>query len=305
MAAEIIISGNSGLMRRLLGVAVLLAVSTNALADGHPLPMWQIDGPNNRIYLLGSIHLLRETDHPLPSAIIDAYDDADTLIMELDMDDLDPVATQALVNDLGMIKGGDTLSDLMGAELYAEAEKIAIDISIPLAMLSSTEPWLAAINVEQLILMRIGFDPNFGVESFLMRKAGDDKKEILGLESIEEQLGLLDRMSLEAQRSLLMQTLVDSADMEEVMDELVTAWRYGDIAFLEENMLTEMQEFPELYEALVVSRNRNWTQQIEALLLHDEDYLIIVGTLHLIGTDGVPNMLRERGKELWQVQQMN
>jgi uncharacterized protein YbaP (TraB family) len=265
---------------------------------------WQIDGTSNRIYLLGSVHLLREQDHPIPSAIEAAYEDADTLIMELDMDDLDPIATQALINDLGMIKGGGTLSELMGTDLYAEAAKIADEISIPLAMLSSTEPWFAAINVEQLILMRIGFDPQFGVESFLMGKAGIDRKEILGLESIEEQLGFLDSMSLDAQRSLLMQTLAESADMEAMMDELVAAWRHGDIEYLEENMLAEMQQYPELYEALVVARNRNWTKQIEALLADDQDYLIIVGALHLIGEDGVPSMLRAHGTELVQMRQV-
>jgi len=305
MAARISTGKTPKLVQQSLAVILLLAVSASGFADEHPLPMWQIDGASNRVYLLGSIHLLREKDYPIPSVILDAYDIADSLIMELDMDDLDPVATQALVNELGMIKGGGTLSDLMGADLYAEAEQIAVDISIPLAMLSSTEPWLAAINVEQLVLMRIGFDPNFGVESFLMRKAGADQKEILGLESIEDQLGLLDNMSLEAQRTMLMQTLADSADMDNVMDELVTAWRYGDITFLEENMLAEMQDFPELYEALVVTRNRNWTQQITALLTDDRNYLVIVGTLHLIGEDGVPNMLREMGIEPMQMRQVN
>ncbi len=305
MAAKISTGNTPELIRQRLAMILLLVISASAFADEHPLPMWQINGAKNRIYLLGSIHLLREKDHPIPSVIMEAYDVADILIMELDMDDLDPIATQALVNDLGMIKGGGTLSDLMGADLYAEAEQIAVDIGIPLAMLASTEPWLAAINVEQLVLMRIGFDPSFGVESFLMRKAGADQKDILGLESIEDQLGLLDNMSIEAQRTMLMQTLTDSADMDTVMDELVTAWRYGDIAFLEENMLAEMQDFPELYEALVVKRNRNWTRQIEALLTDDQNYLIVVGTLHLIGEDGVPSMLRKTGIEPRQMRQVN
>ncbi len=289
---------------KLLSVALLITASGIASTAEHPLPMWEIDGESNRVYLLGSVHLLRKQDHPIPTAIVTAYEDADTLIMELDMDDLDPVATQALINDLGMIKGGGTLSELMGTALYAEAAQIADEIGIPLNMLSGTEPWLAAINVEQLILMRIGFDPQFGVESFLMKKAGNDHKEILGLESIEEQLGSLDNMSLDAQRSLLMQTLTESTNMAAMMDELVTAWRYGDLKYLEENMLAEMQNYPELYEALVVARNRNWTKQIEALLADDQDYLIIVGALHLIGEDGVPTMLRALGKEPVQMRQV-
>lgn len=291
------------LIYRLLGVALMLMVPAIALPDAHPLPMWQVEGEHNRIYILGSVHLLRAQDHPLPDAIYAAYEDADSLVMELDMDDLDPVAIQALINDLGMIKSDESLSDLMGAKLYAEAEQIAEQIDIPLGMLARTEPWLAAINVEQLILMRIGFNPAFGVESRFTDKAGIDNKQILGLESIDQQLGFLDNMSLNAQRTMLIQTLSESVRMEEIMDKLITAWRHGDVDFLENNMLADIQEFPELYEALVVTRNRNWTEKIETMLQDDQDYLIIVGALHLIGEDGLPTMIGERGYPLFQMQQ--
>jgi len=286
-----------------ISAALLFMAAAISFADGHPLPMWQVDGDTNRIYLLGSVHLLREKDHPIPDAIYAAYEEADLLVMELDMDDLDPIATQMLINELGMIKSDDTLSDLMGAELYAEAERIAEKIRIPLAMLSGTEPWLAAINVEQLMLLRIGFNPIYGIEIHLMNKAVADNKEILGLESIDQQLGFLDSMSLDAQRTLLMQTLSESADLENTMDELITAWRNGDIAFLKTSMLEEMQEYPELYDALVVTRNRDWIEKIVEMLQDDRDYLVIVGALHLIGDDGLPTLLRERGYDPTQMQQ--
>ena len=102
-------------------VALLIACPTLAADDGHPISMWQIDGPDNSIYLLGSIHMLRASDHPIPAAIYAAYADADALIMELDMDDIDPVTEQALATELGLIQDGRELHDLMGPELYAEA----------------------------------------------------------------------------------------------------------------------------------------------------------------------------------------
>ena len=127
-----------------------LAGPAVAAEDSHPVSMWQIDGTNNRVYLLGSIHMLRESDHPIPSAIYDAYADAEVLVMELDMDDIDPVAEQALVAELGLIQGAGALRDLMGANLYAEAESLANEIQIPLALLENSEPWFAAITVVYL-----------------------------------------------------------------------------------------------------------------------------------------------------------
>lgn len=290
-------------MRNAFLLALLLAKVASADAGGHLLSLWKIDGVDNRIYLLGSVHLLREQDYPIPSAIYAAYQDADTLIMELDMDDLDPVATQALVTDLGMIKNGGTLEDIMGAELYAQAQTIAADVNIPLAMLAASEPWLAAITVEQLMLTRIGFNPAFGIEMHLADKAGMDNKEIIGLEEIGEQLGFLDSLSLEAQRSLLMQSLSEAMKIEPMMDGLIEAWRRGDVDALEASMLADLQGHPELYDALVIARNRNWAEQIKALLDDEEDYLVVVGALHLVGEHSLPALLEQSGNDVVQMRQ--
>lgn len=290
-------------MRNALLLALLLAKVASADAGGHMLSMWKIDGIDNRIYLLGSVHLLREQDYPIPSAIYAAYQDADILIMELDMDDLDPVATQALVTDLGMIKNGGTLEEIMGAELYAQAQTIAADVNIPLAMLAASEPWLAAITVEQLMLTRIGFNPAFGIEMHLADKAGVDNKEIIGLEEIGQQLGFLDSLSLEAQRSLLMQSLSEAMKIEPMMDGLIEAWRRGDVDALEASMLADLQGYPELYDALVIARNRNWAEQIKALLDDEEDYLVVVGALHLVGEHSLPALLEQGGNDVVQMRQ--
>jgi len=285
-------------------LAALLCISGTVLgADGHPLSMWQINGQQNRVYLLGSIHLLRENDHPIPSAIYAAYDDADKLIMELDMDDMDPVEGQMMTNELGLIQDGRSLSDLMGAELYAEAQELAASAQIPLALLEKSEPWYAAMNVEIMLLMRIGFNPIYGIESHLMEFAQDDGKEILGFETMRQQLELLDGLSPDAQREMLIQALSEGTGMGEMMDSMITAWRTGDLDFMEENLLSDMEGYPELNRIIVVDRNLDWTNQIEELLDDEIDYLIIVGTLHLIGEDGVPELLELRGHEVTQLHQ--
>ena len=281
-----------GLLIICLTVSAGLAVPQDA---GHPISMWQIEGSNNRIYLLGSVHVLREQDHPIPTAIEEAYEDAEILIMEVDMDDLDPIEMAGLVNELGVIKDGGSLRDSMGPQLYDEAADYAAQLNIPIAMLGQTEPWLAAITIEQMMLLRIGFNPQFGIEFHLSAKAGEDQKEILGFETAREQLEFLDGLSLPAQRSLLIQTFRESLNIEEDLNLLISAWRHGDIDFLEETLLTEMQQYPELYKTLVVDRNRAWVEKIKNLTTEEDDYLVVVGALHLVGEDGVPALLSEIG----------
>ena len=284
-------------------VLACLAVCASAASIGaeQRLPVWKVSGESNDVYLLGSVHLLREQDYPLPAGIDEAYADAEVLIMEIDMDDFDPAAAQALVSELGTIANGGSLAQLMGESLYEQARADAAALNIPLDALAVLEPWLAAITIEQLMLQRIGFNPDFGVEAHFVGRAAEDGKEILGLEELSEQLGFLDGLSIEAQRLLLLQTLDEASDLESMMGEMIAAWRRGDVRYLEENMLADMQQYPELYDAIVVSRNRNWTNQIADLLDDPQDYLIIVGALHLIGEDGVPAALDARGYETMQL----
>lgn len=280
---------------RIFFLAAALLVSVLPAAAAHPVTMWQVEGETNRVYLLGSVHLLRERDHPLPAAIDAAYADAEALVMELDMDDLDAALVQTLTNRLGVIQDERTLKDLMGEADYAEAVAAAEALDIPLDMLAKAEPWYAAITVEQLVLMRIGFNPLYGVELYMARQAQRDGKPIDGLETIEEQLGFLDGLSPEAQNDLLLQTLEEGGEISVLMDDMINAWRTGDIAYLEDAILAEMARYPEIYDAVVVQRNRRWVDAITELLDDEDDYLVIVGALHLIGDDGVPAMLEERG----------
>jgi uncharacterized protein YbaP (TraB family) len=279
----------------------LLAVPVFAAESGHSVTLWKVAGEKNSVYLLGSIHLLRSEDYPLPTALDAAYDDADVVIMEVDMDDLDPVAAQTAFTTYGLLHDDRTLRDLMGDELYEQAATAAEAIEIPLEMLNKTEPWYAAMTIEIMMLNRIGFDPTLGVEMYVMKKAGDDGKRIDGFETVEEQIQFLDGMSMEAQREMLLSTLTESAKLSEMMDELIDAWRHGDVGFLESGMLNDLAKHEELNKVLVTDRNMRWVEQIEGLLDDDEDYLIVVGALHLVGDQGVPNMLEQRGIGIYQL----
>ncbi len=287
--------------RPLCAVLLCFVALVCTAAERHPVSMWLAEGERNRVYILGSIHLLRKQDHPLPAVIGRAYDDAEALVMELDMDDIDPLALQAETNRLGLLQDGRTLRQVLGEERYTKAAAAAEVLEIPLDMLQRTEPWFAAITVEQLVLLRIGFNPLLGVEMHLATRAGQDGKPIAGLETPGEQLHFLDGLSIDAQSALLFQTLSEGRDVRAETEQLIAAWRRGDIEFLEASMLAELRQHTELYETIVARRNRAWIDDVLALLEDETDYLLIVGALHLIGDDGLPALLLERGIEARQM----
>ncbi len=292
-----------GIATRLLGLALALGlISTASGFDNKSQQhfLFEVTGQSNAVYLLGSVHFLRSEDYPLPDAFEDAYREAEELYMELDLDDLDPLTTMQVMREKGMLAEGRSLRDMMGAK-YSQASERAAQLGINLDMLASTKPWLAAMTILQVQLGKLGFDPTQGVEMYFVRKAQVDNKSIHGLETMHYQLDLFDGLSASNQQRFLLQALEDAAEMEEEMQNVLGAWRAGDVSSLGDYMLGDLRKLPGVYEALVVKRNDNWARIVGELLGQDKDYLVIVGAGHLAGADSLVNKLKNMGFQVRQL----
>ena len=259
------------------------------------LPLWELQGTRGRVQLLGSIHFLRASDYPLPEAMERAYDDADVIIMELDMDDLDQMRAQATIMQMAVDPQGRNLETLIGSADYAQARKDAEAIGVQLDMFQLFEPWFASLQITQLRLMQLGFDPNLGLEQQWSVRARSDGKEVRGLETLEDQLGALDSMPDKVQKKFLLMTIEEAVRAESMIDRTLNAWRNGDLATLEGETTEALRDQPQVYQKLLVDRNRSWTGQITKLARDGGNYLVVVGSAHLLGADSVLVMLEEAG----------
>lgn len=275
--------------RRLLVLLALVAPAATAL------PLWELTGTPNRILVLGSIHFLRPADYPLAAPITAAFESADVILMEIDMDDLDAAASAQAIAGLARDPGGRNLQELLGPAAYSEAAAAARRLGLDLQPLLPFEPWYAAVALTQLRLGQLGFDPALGVEARLAADARRLDKEIRGLETLEEQLGALDGLSAGAQRDFLRTTLEDAAEVGDIAGTMITAWKAGDVDTLDDELLDDVRDQPEVYRALIVRRNERFAEQIRRLAGDDRDYLVILGTLHLVGPDSVLGMLDRKG----------
>lgn len=283
------------------GVLALVGL-LGSLSASAEAPVWAIRGPHNTVYLAGSVHLLRSKEAALPAAFDRAYADADALVMEVDLDDLNPLAAQGWMLEHGTIAEEKSLVDLIGEARYRRVEQEGNRLGIPVEALQRLEPWLVAMTLAQLQYMKLGFDPEHGVEKQLQRRAAADRKEITGLETLEEQLGLIAGLSPADQAKFLDLTLEEMHEMESETNSLLAAWRAGNAGKLAAMLSDEYEVAPALYRSLVQDRNRRWMPQIEKLLKSDKDYLIVVGALHLVGSGGLLELTKARGFEARQLQ---
>lgn len=259
--------------------------------------VWEVQGKSNSVFLLGSIHLLRPQDYPLPAVYDEVYAEAEQLVMELDMDDLDLSSIQREMMTAAMISDG-SLRDLLGEEAWNTARQAAAGMDIQLEMLGAVEPWFAALTIVELQMVKLGFNPALGVEFYFLERARNDGKPIAGLEAIEEQISLFDDMPLDTQRRFLLKTLDDASKIDDDIDTLISAWRDGNLAVMRSELTQGFDGFPQVYNSLVAARNINWLADITDLLDDEDDYLVIVGALHLVGEDSLVKLLDERGFRL-------
>jgi uncharacterized protein YbaP (TraB family) len=289
---------------RQLGLLLVLACSLQPAASNPAAPaehhtLWSLKGKTNVVYLLGSVHFLKPAEQ-LPPVVDAAYREAEAIVMEIDMDDLDTEAMRATMLDLGTLPADRTLEQELGAATYARVRERAEGLGLEPLLLNRLRPWLAAMRLSQLQLMKMGLNPESGVEQRLTTQAVRDRKPITGLETVDQQLGMLATLPDRQQREFLMYSVEEADHATQEIDELIAAWRSGDTQGLARVLAEDFERYPDLYRPLMVDRNRRWIASIEALLDEKEDYLVVVGALHLVGRDSVIDLLEREGHRVTQ-----
>ena len=286
---------NRRLAAALFALSLSIAAPADAVAERNVL--WSVRGERNTVFLFGSIHVLRPTDAALPRAAADAYADAEQLVMEIDMDDpamADPVAMAAQMQRSALLPAGQSLRSVLGDDYATIAERTRKE-GLDLALLDPFAPWFVATMLLQLEIAKRGFDAAHGIEQQLAERAVADGKPIRGLETPEQQFAVLGGLSLAEQKRFLLLALEETGESDAELEELLAAWRAGDTAALARILSEAFAEFPELYRPLTEDRNRAWIDELESLLDDRDDYLVVVGALHLVGRNSVLDLLQRRG----------
>jgi uncharacterized protein YbaP (TraB family) len=130
---------------------------------------------------------------------------------------------------------------------------------------------------------------------YFMEKARNDGKSVAGLETVHDQISLFQNMSLDTQAEYLVSSLEQAHDLPTEVDSMVRAWQRGDTQWFAGQMKSELGRDARLYDSVLSARNRKWLPKIEALLNEDRNYLVIVGTGHLVGRDSVIDLLKKDG----------
>ena len=292
-------------VRRRLVLSIVVATLTVAL---HPPVvsaaqnfLWKVTGKGTVVYLAGSIHMLTPDFYPLTPPFDTAFKDSDVLVEEVDLAEMLRPEAQMQTLMRGMLPAGQTLDKVLSAETLALVNKTAKEGGAPVEALQRLKPWMLALTLEGLELVKSGFNPELGLDKHFYDRAREAGKAVQGLETVEYQISRLDDMTAEQQDRMLAETLKEISTQKGSVAKLTAAWKTGDASAVERVVLADLKSDPLMYQRLLVERNKNWMPKIEALFARKGNALVIVGAAHLVGPDGLLAMLKAKGYTIAQL----
>ncbi|WP_374601507.1 TraB/GumN family protein [Arenimonas sp.] len=287
---------------RLAWIACLLCLTLLAgcARAEPPRPLlWKVSDADNSVYLLGSFHLLRPGDYPLAASTDLAFEDAESVVFELSPSEMNDPALGQMMGAAARREDGKRLQDTLAPETWAQLQAWAQRRAVPLENLQGFDAWFVSLTISLVEMQALGLDPKMGLDRHFAQRATEAGKPAEGLETGAAQIALFDGMDPRLQQQSLEDVLSDAGEMEQNINRLHELWRRGDVAGLEAETNERMRdEYPELYARINRDRNLAWLPVIRQRLDRggsDEDVLVVVGAMHLLGEDGLVALLRGAG----------
>jgi uncharacterized protein YbaP (TraB family) len=286
----------------ILRIAARLLLLFAAVLSAAPVAadnfLWEVVSVTNRVYLFGTVHAGKAEWYPLPTAVENAYADCAVLAVEADISDTTAMSKSAAAMTYAP---PDSLANHVPADDYLRFRRLTARYTIPEAQAAQLKPFMAVSLLVFGEWARAGFLPQFGVDSYFIRKAKAELKPIVEIEGVETQIRLLQSLTEKENLTIFAGTLtaLDSGLTTEQIVGMVDAWKAGD----PKGMLQVARHYDDLVpgaldfeEKFVWSRHDDMVKKIEGFLNNSKErHFIAVGALHLAGPRGLVEMLRSRG----------
>ncbi len=284
-------------------------VPRSPAAGTPPVPLlWKVSDSDNSVYLLGSFHLLRPGDYPLSRDVDAAFEDAESLLFEMPPEQMESPSLAMDMMKAALRTDGTTLDselapdtvDKLNAWFDANVTPGQGAAMTP-RMLQAFEPWFVALTISITDMTKAGLDPSLGLDRHFADAAKASGKPTDGFETSAQQIAFLDGMGQQEQLQFLRETLDESGQGGKEIEKLHALWRSGDAEGLWRGLAADMRrDYPQLYQHINVERNDAWLPKIQQRLdaAGSDDTLVVVGSLHLLGSDGIVEKLRAKGYQV-------
>lgn len=265
-------------------------------------PVWEVSKDGGKLYIGGTVHVLSAQDFPLPKAFDYAFSKSQIIVFETDLDAASSPAIQAKFLEIMIFQDGSTLRSVLNDETYSMLQSFLLGRNIQIQNFQNFTPAGISLTLTILEMQRLGITEENGVEAHFSRLAKSKVKPVYELETIEQQIEFFKSLNNLDADMLVSSTIRDAEELKDQWQKMIDAWRKGDVAKLETLFIGRMiQEAPDLYQTILVDRNRNWLAKIDEHVSSPRIEFVLVGALHLSGQHSLLSMLKSAGYQVRQL----
>ncbi len=270
------------------------------------LSLFELRGRRSKVYLFGSVHLMKKNMYPLHKEVMRRFEAADNLVVEVNTDAVPISQLQEEFSRRGSLPTGSSLSAELTPPTVAQIQQVLAARGYGIQAFQHMRPWFFEQTFVAQEMLVYGYDPSAGVDSYLMQQAKQSGKPVLELETLEQQLDLLSTASAEEQDLSLRHTfkLLGEKSVQAELNRLVVDWLRGDVDRMYRYMSEPVEEYPQLNSfitRLLDDRNVQMAQQIRGWLKGKGSYFVVVGAGHLGGPNGLVKLLEQKGFKAKQI----
>ena len=280
-----------GAIARLTFVFCILALSNDLFAAS---TVYEVSKGKNKIFLAGTVHLLRSQDFPPPDEFDAAYKQSQKIYFETDIQKSKmPEFSQRFAQAM-MLPNNATLKDVLDADTWAALQVFSVKSQYPLSQTMMFNPAMVSILITINETKKLGVGD--GIDAYYDQIARTDNKILGELESSDDVIGYMKSFSAEDPNKIITSTISDAEHIGDDLEKMIAAWKAGDLNTLDKDLGEKMrEETPGAYQSLVIDRNQKWFPKIEAMFKTPEVEMVLVGSLHLSGKDGLLAQLKASG----------
>jgi uncharacterized protein YbaP (TraB family) len=276
---------------RSLVILAVLAFSQSLFAVSI---VYEVSKGKQKLYLAGTIHLLRNQDLPPPAEFDAAYQQSQKIYFETDIQKAKAPEFGQRFSQAMILPNNTTLKDILSSENWTALQAYAAKSQYPLSQTMMFNPAMVSILITLTESKKLGVGE--GVDAYYDKAARTDNKAVGELESLDDVLDYMKKFGQEDPNKMIESILKDVETMPSDLESMIVSWKEGDLNALDKAFSERMRkETPEVYQSLIIERNRKWLPQIEAMLKTPETEMVLVGSLHLSGKDGLLSLLKNAG----------
>jgi len=277
-------------------------------AGGHKNFLWKVDSGDNRVYVLGSVHMATKDIFPLPPAIESAFEECDALAVEANVSPGNILAEKGMIEkallESMLYPEGETIEKHISKKTYALLSEKLDEMGLSIDQFGRLRPWFIGMLFQAGELAKEGLSPEFGIETHFLARA-EGKKKILELEGLAYQINMFKNFTDKEEENFLVYSILSRH--EEMTRKVMAAWVKGDVEGMHAIIEKDVKDNPDLLplmEKFLYERNRNMAAKIETYLADNESVFVIAGAAHMAGKKGVIELLRKKGYAVEQVRSL-